>query len=275
MKDINIGFIGCGNMARSLIGGLIADGHPAARISASDPDPAQRERAHQFDIEVLEDNDEVIKGADVVVLAVKPQVLPAVVRAAAASLTQRKPLLISIAAGIRIDTLRRCLGEDLPTVRVMPNTPSLIQAGATALFAGPAVTREQRDLAEGIMRSVVLALWLEDEAQMDVVTAVSGSGPAYFFLVMEAIAGAGVKLGLAGDTARLLTLETALGAAKMAMESESDPAALRQQVTSPGGTTEQALKVLMEEGHIEELFARALAAAKRRSEELAAELGEA
>lgn len=274
MKDISIGFIGCGNMARSLIGGLIADGHPAARISAADPDAAQRERIQRFDIELLGDNNEVIRGADVIVLAVKPQVLPAVVRAAAPSLTQRKPLLISIAAGIRLATLRRCVGEDLPAVRVMPNTPSLIQAGASALFAGPDVTQEQRDLAEGIMRSVGLALWLDDEAQMDAVTAVSGSGPAYFFLVMEAIAGAGVKLGLAEDTARLLTLETALGAAKMAMESESDPASLRQQVTSPGGTTEQALKVLMEEGRIEELFDRALAAAKRRSEELAAELGE-
>lgn len=274
MKDISIGFIGCGNMARSLIGGLIADGHPAARISAADPDAAQRERMQQFDIELLEDNNKVIKGADVIVLAVKPQVLPAVVRAAAPTLIQHKPLLMSIAAGIRLATLRRCVGENLPAVRVMPNTPSLIQAGAAALFAGSEVTQEQRDLAEGIMRSVGLALWLDDETQMDAVTAVSGSGPAYFFLVMEAIAGAGVKLGLAEDTARLLTLETALGAAKMAMESESGPASLRQQVTSPGGTTEQALKVLMEEGRIEELFARALAAARQRSEELAAELGE-
>lgn len=274
MKDRNIGFIGCGNMARSLIGGLIADGHPPSRISTADPDPDQRERARQFGIEVLDDNDAVIRDADAVVMAVKPQVLPDVIRAAAPALTEHKPLVISVAAGIRLATLRRYLSVDLPVVRVMPNTPSLIQAGAAALFAGASVTAEQRDLAEGIMRAVGLVLWLEDEAQMDAVTAVSGSGPAYFFLIMEVMIKAGEKLGLPPETARLLTLETALGAAKMALESESDPAALRRQVTSPGGTTEQALKVLLEEGDIEQLFARALGAAKRRSEELAAELGE-
>lgn len=274
MKDKSIGFIGCGNMARSLIGGLIADGHPPDRISAADPDPDQRERARAFGIEVLDDNDAVIRGADAVVLAVKPQALPDVVRAAAPALAERRPLLISVAAGIRLATLRRCLSADLPVVRVMPNTPSLIQAGAAALIADPSVSAEQRDLAEGIMRAVGVALWLEDEAQMDAVTAVSGSGPAYFFLIMEVMIKAGEKLGLPPETARMLTLETALGAAKMALESESDPAALRRQVTSPGGTTEQALKVLLEEGDIELLFARALGAAKRRSEELAAELGE-
>lgn len=273
MKDKNIGFIGCGNMARSLIGGLIADGHPAARLSGADPDAAQRDRARGFAIEVYDDNDELIRGADVVVLAVKPQALPAVVRAAAPALIERRPLVMSVAAGVRLETLRRCLGADLPLVRVMPNTPALIQAGAAALVANAKVSAEQRDLAEAIMRAVGAALWLEDEAQMDAVTAVSGSGPAYFFLVMEAMIRAGEQLGLPAETARLLTLETAQGAARMALASESDPATLRRQVTSKGGTTERALQVLMEEGDLENLFARALAAAKRRSEELAAELG--
>ena len=276
MKDSNIGFIGCGNMARSLIGGLIADGYPAARISAADPDSGQRQRtSEQFHIEVFEHNRDVIRGADVVVMAVKPQVLPATLREEAGELLRQRPLLISIAAGVRIDTVLKSLGGELPVVRVMPNTPSLIQAGASALYATDAVTSGQRDLAEGIMRAAGLALWLDDEAHMDAVTALSGSGPAYFFLVMEVMEKAGVKLGLSAETARLLTLETAFGAAKMALESRLDAGELRRQVTSPGGTTEQALEVLMDKGGLEGLFEQALAAAKRRSEELAGQLGEA
>lgn len=275
MKDKSIGFIGCGNMARSLIGGLIADGHPAARISAADPEAKQRQHASdRFRIEVFEHNREVITGADVVVMAVKPQVLPAMLREEAGALRQRRPLILSIVAGVRIETILRCLGEELPVVRVMPNTPSLIQAGAAALYATDAVTTEQRELAETIMRATGLALWLDDEAQMDTVTAVSGSGPAYFFLVMEVIQKAAQNLGLPRETARLLTLETAFGAAKMALESEWDAAELRRQVTSPGGTTEQALKVLMEKGDLEGLFNEAVGAAKRRSQELAEKLGE-
>lgn len=276
MKNSNIGFIGCGNMARSLIGGLIANSHPAANICAADPDAQQRQRAgDQFHIEVFNNNRDVIAGADVVVLAVKPQVLPTVVREEATTLQKRRPLLISIAAGVRIATILQCLGEDLPLVRVMPNTPSLIQAGVAALYATDSVTREQREQAEEIIRATGLALWLDDEDLMDAVTAVSGSGPAYFFLVMEVMEKAAVKLGLPEDTARLLTLETAFGAAKMALESELHADDLRKQVTSPGGTTEQALKVLMEKGDLEGLFEKAMAAAKRRSEELAEQLGEA
>jgi len=263
MKDKIIGFIGCGNMARSLIGGLIANGHPVTGCRASDPDAGQRRvAADQFHIEVFDNNPEVIAGADVVVLAVKPQVLPALLRQEAEPLLQQRPLLISVAAGVRIASILQSLGEDLPVVRVMPNTPALIQAGAAALYATDRVSHNQRDQAEAIVRAVGLALWLKDEALMDTVTAVSGSGPAYYFLIMEIMEKTAVKLGLPVDTARLLTLETAFGAAKMALESEMNAGELRKQVTSPGGD-------------LEELFEEAMAAAKRRSEELAEQLGDA
>jgi pyrroline-5-carboxylate reductase len=154
----------------------------------------------------------------------------------------------------------------------MPNTPALVKSGATALFATAAVTAAQRDQAESVLRAVGLTLWLEHEEQMDAVTALSGSGPAYFFLVMEAMQGAAQAIGLPERTARLLTLQTAFGAAKMALESDEEPSLLRQRVTSPGGTTERALNVL-EEGKLRELFHDALTSARDRSRELAAILG--
>jgi pyrroline-5-carboxylate reductase len=273
MKQTKISFLGCGNMGRSLIGGLISNGHPPELLCGADPDPAQRQQlARLFNIAVVEDSNEAIQGAGVVVLAVKPQAISASILEVADTLKQEKPLLISIAAGIRLSAMSKDAGEGMPIVRVMPNTPALIQAGAAALYANEHVSNEQRELAEAIMRSVGIALWLDDEDKLDVVTALSGSGPAYFFLVMEVMEKAAAKLGLDENQARLLTLETAFGAAKMAMESNHDPENLRQQVTSPGGTTEQALKVLME-GNIEQLFDDALAAATRRSKELADEFG--
>lgn len=260
-------------MGRSLIGGLIADGHDPGAIRGADPDPAKQEFLRgEYGVEARADNHWAIEGAEAVILAVKPQVLLPILSGVSAAITGRKTLVISIAAGIRLAGLEKILGRDHPIIRVMPNTPALIQAGASALFANPSVTGEQRDLAEGIMRSVGLAVWLRDESCMDIVTALSGSGPAYFFLVMEVLEKAAVSLGLPAEQARLLTLETAFGAAKMALESESGSATLRQQVTSPGGTTEQALKVLLEDGDIETLFLRALTAARNRSEELAGSL---
>lgn len=270
MKNANITFIGCGNMGRSLIGGLIADGIDPGAIRGADPDPARRDSLSEtYGIEVGGDNLAAVSGADVVILAVKPQMLLRVLAGVAPALKQRRPLVISIAAGLRISSLEKILGAGHPVVRVMPNTPALIQAGASALYANTAVSGDQRDLAEGIMRAVGLALWLDDESAMDAVTALSGSGPAYFFLVMEALEQAAVELGLPPGQARLLTLETAFGAAKMALESESGAATLRQQVTSPGGTTERALKVLMEEGDLMSVFSKALTAARDRSIELA------
>ncbi len=270
MHTETIGFIGGGNMAAALIGGLIADGMPPSRLLVSDPDQAKAGAlAERFGITAVANNAEAADRADVLLLAVKPQQLETVARELAPTLSSPGgPLLISIAAGIRTDTLRAWLGNDrLAVVRTMPNTPAMIQAGATALFAADGVSAAQRDTAEQIMRAVGLALWLDDESLMDAVTAVSGSGPAYYFLVMEAMEAAAIELGLPADTAHLLTLQTALGAARMAMESNDGPATLRQKVTSPGGTTEAALQRL-QDGGLPRLFAEALKAAHERSVEL-------
>jgi len=273
MKNSRITFIGCGNMGRSLIGGLIANGLPVNSITGTDINAEQRQTAaSQFNIEVLEDNRQAIKDTDVVVLAVKPQSMQDTLQGIKAALAQEKPLLISIAAGIQLSHLGQWAGEELAIVRTMPNTPAIIQAGATALCANRHTSETQRDLAETIMRSVGLALWLDDETLMDAVTALSGSGPAYYFLIMEVMEKAATQLGLSQEHARILTLQTAFGAAKMALESNQDTQTLRKQVTSPGGTTEQALKVLMD-GGIEDLFADALKAAQKRSAELATSLG--
>jgi len=273
MKNSRITFIGCGNMGRSLIGGLIANGLPVNSITGTDINAEQRQTAaSQFNIEVLEDNRQAIKDTDVVVLAVKPQSMQDTLQGIKAALAQEKPLLISIAAGIQLSHLGQWAGEELAIVRTMPNTPAIIQAGATALCANRHTSETQRDLAEAIMRSVGLALWLDDESLMDAVTALSGSGPAYYFLIMEVMEKAATQLGLSQEHARILTLQTAFGAAKMVLESNQDAQTLRKQVTSPGGTTEQALNVLMD-GGIEDLFVDALKAAQKRSAELATSLG--
>jgi pyrroline-5-carboxylate reductase len=274
MKQTSIGFIGGGNMAASLIGGLIHDGCQAQMLWASDPD-AQRlgHLGSHFGINTSGDNLELIEACDVVVLAVKPQVLATVAKDINRAVQQHRPLIISIAAGIRSGDLDGWLGGGTSLVRVMPNTPSLVQSGAAALYAGTQVDAGQRDLAESIMRAVGLALWVDDEGQMDAVTALSGSGPAYFLLVMEAMEKAAQTLGLSPDVARLLTLQTAFGAAKMALESDQEVAELRRRVTSPGGTTEAALAQLTG-GDLEGLFAKALTAARDRSQELAEQLGE-
>ncbi len=273
MKNSRITFIGCGNMGRSLIGGLVANGLPVNSITGTDLNAEQRQStASQYNIEVLEDNQQAIKDADVVVIAVKPQSMEDTLKPIKTTLSQGKPLLISIAAGIQLSHLGKWAGEELAIVRAMPNTPALIQSGATALCANKNTSSAQRDLAETIMRSVGLALWLEDENLMDAVTALSGSGPAYYFLIMEVMEKAAIQLGISQEHARILTLQTAFGAAKMALESNHDAASLRKQVTSPGGTTEQALNVLMN-GDIENLFREALEAAQKRSAELATSLG--
>lgn len=274
MKQARIGFIGGGNMARSLLGGLVADQIDPQRLWVAEPNAERRSQlAAQFGVHITDSNTELCSSVDAVVLAVKPQQMQQVCAEIAAMAQQHKPLLISVAAGVRLPALQRWLGAELPLVRTMPNTPALVQSGATALFATPQVSAAQRELAEGIMRAVGLTLWVNDEGQMDAVTALSGSGPAYFFLVMEAMQQAGEQLGLSVETARLLTLQTAFGAAKMALESREDAATLRQRVTSPGGTTERAIGVL-QEGELEALFAKALAAARDRSQELAAMLGD-
>ena len=273
MNNAILTFIGGGNMAASLVGGLIADGWDPARIRVADPDANQRERmAASHQVTTTPDNQAAMSDADVVVLAVKPQLLASVARDLAAGIAQQQPLVISIAAGIREANLRDWLGADTAIVRAMPNTPALVRSGATALYANPAVSEEQRSLAESILRAVGLVIWVEDEALMDAITALSGSGPAYFFLFMEALQAAGEEHGLPAETARLLTLQTAFGAARMALESSDDAGTLRHHVTSPGGTTERAIGML-QEGGLADLLSRAVQGAAERANELATEFG--
>lgn len=273
MENCTIAFIGCGNMARSLVGGLIANKLDKSHLLAADPDAVQRQKIKdQFDIETLDNNQAVVDKADVVVLAVKPQVMHEVIDEIASAVTGNNKLLIPVAAGIRVAAIRDWLGADEAIVRVMPNTPALIQTGAAALFANEHTSEAQKNIAESMMRSVGAAVWVEDEAQMDTVTALSGSGPAYFFYFMEAMEAAAKELGLDEEMARLLTIETALGAAKMALLSSHDPATLRQDVTSPGGTTESALNVFNEE-QLNRIVSKAMQAAKQRSIELSDSFG--
>lgn len=273
MKQKNIGFVGGGNMAASLVGGLIADGFPGERIWVADPDAQRREGLRErFGVNVTGDNVALVGESDVVVLAVKPQVMREVASGIGPAVRAHAPLVVSVAAGVRTADLERWLGGEVAIVRTMPNTPALVRSGATGLFANPRVGDTQRELAEHILRAVGLTLWLADEDLLDAVTAVSGSGPAYFFLVIEALEAAGTRLGLAPRDARLLALQTAFGAAKMALESPDDSATLRKRVTSPGGTTERAIGVL-EDGDLRGLLDRAVTAARDRARELADLLG--
>lgn len=269
-KPITVAFIGAGNMARSLIVGMLQEaGNLQLRVS--DPDQNQLDviRSYGSQIFTSTDNAVTIQGADVVVLAVKPQVMRSVIEPLEDLAQKQRPLFVSVAAGIREESLNAWLGGHLPIVRCMPNTPALVKAGATGLYANPQVSKEQRSLAESILRTVGITLWFEDEAKLDAVTAVSGSGPAYFFLVMEAMQAAAESLGLKPEDAQLLVVQTALGAARLALESDQKPADLRKQVTSKGGTTEAALNKL-NAGGLVPLFAEALQAAEQRSQELAA-----
>jgi pyrroline-5-carboxylate reductase len=273
MTDFSIAFIGGGNMARSLIGGLVADGMDPRRIRVADVDAHQLTRLReQFQVQTFAGNVEAARDADVVLLAVKPQVARSVVIELGPALEKSQPLVISIVAGLREADLERWLGFGAAIVRTMPNTPALVQAGATALHANVTVTDGQRETAETIMRAVGTTVWLEDEAHMDTVTALSGSGPAYFFLVMEHLERAATELGLPAETARMLTLQTAFGAAKMALESPEDAATLRRRVTSPGGTTEQALRVFEQHG-LADIFKEAISAARQRGRDLAEQIG--
>ena len=255
-------------MASSLISGLIASGHSAQHIWVSDVNPeALKSLADNLNVNTSTDNAKVITAVDVVVLAVKPQILKEVATNAAPLIQQNKSLVVSIAAGISQASLSEWLGSDIAIVRCMPNTPALVLTGATALHANSKVNPAQLDLAESIMRSVGIALWVEEEGELDAVTAVSGSGPAYYFLLMEAMEKTAIELGLTPNTARLLVQQTALGAAKIALESNESPEELRKRVTSPGGTTQKAIETF-EQGGFTELVSKALHAAKDRSIEM-------
>lgn len=264
-----IAFIGAGNMANSLIGGLINNGYPPELIFASDPSSEKLTTFRsRYGIHVSENNSDVVAKADIVIFAVKPQILKSVANELSTDFHRLNPLVISIAAGVHTQYISECLNGNLAIIRCMPNTPALLQAGATALFANEQVSASQRDLAESIMRSVGITVWLDNEKDMDIVTALSGSGPAYFFFIMEALEQAAIEQGLAKDIVHLLTIQTALGASRMALESNESIATLRKQVTSRGGTTEQALNVF-EASNLRAILGEALNAAKERSIELA------
>jgi pyrroline-5-carboxylate reductase len=268
-----IAFVGGGNMATSLIGGLLARGTAAADIVVADPDPSQRQRVQdRFGVATVAAATAAVADARTVVLAVKPQQMAEVSRSIAAQVQATRALVISIAAGIRLRDLERWLGAGVPLVRTMPNRPALIGAGITALYASPAVSAESRQAAEAILAACGPTVWVPEEAQIDVVTAVSGSGPAYFFLLIECLEAAGIELGLDPATARTLAIETARGAGRMAAEASEPPAELRAQVTSKGGTTAAALEVLEAAG-VRGIFAAAVAAGARRSTALAEEFG--
>jgi pyrroline-5-carboxylate reductase len=267
-----LAFIGGGNMAAALIGGLTKRGLSRERIVVADPSREQIDRLiHDYGVTAAPDNQSAVAGAEVVVLAVKPQQMRAVALGLAPHLLT-SPLVISIAAGIPHAALTRWFGTHVAIVRTMPNRPALNGFGATGLYAPASVGAANRALAEAVMAAVSATVWVEHESQMDTVTALSGSGPAYFFLFMEALEAAAHARGLPNDIAHKLTLETAFGASQMARLSSESLSTLREQVTSKGGTTAAALEVLDAAG-LRAIVAHAVAAADRRSAELAAEYG--
>ena len=267
----NICFIGGGNMAQALIGGLLSRGLPTTRITVSDPVEQIRQILEEKGIQTITDNVEAIQNADVVVLAVKPQVLATVLQPLKGLLSDK--LVISIIAGAEIQTISELIGGSQRIVRVMPNTPALVQTGAHGIYASEAVNAQDRELTSQILAATGLTIWVDSEAQIDAVTAVSGSGPAYFFYLMESMIRAGKNLGLDEKVATALTLQTALGAAQMAITSSNSPSELRKNVTSPNGTTQAALEVF-DRAQISQNIQAALAAAQKRSQELAQELSD-
>lgn len=264
---MKLGFIGGGNMAAAMIGGLLRKGFAASEIEVAETSPERRAWLTQEFGVAAHANTNALIAADVIVLAVKPQQLAEVLRA----LPPLKPeqLVLSIAAGVRAGDISRWLGGHPAIVRAMPNTPALVGAGIAGLFAMPEVTEAQKAQASRILEAVGGAVWVPQEAQIDVVTAISGSGPAYVFYFIEALEQAGIDLGLPAETARLLTLQTFFGAAALAIKDQSAPAELRARVTSKGGTTERGLLALEEGG-----VGYAIGLAARAAAERAAEIGE-
>ena len=270
-NERSIAFIGGGNMARSLIGGLVAAGTDAARIRVAEPvDTLRAGLADDFGVTVCTEAADAVEDAGTWVFAVKPQVMRTVCEALASHAREDRPLAISIAAGITTTQIARWLGMDPGIVRCMPNTPALLGAGVTGLFASRAVDAAGRSSAEALLHTAGTTVWINDESLMDAVTAVSGSGPAYGFLLAEAMQAAGEAEGLAPDVARTLAAQTLLGAARMLVDPDAEPAAeLRRRVTSPGGTTQAAIETF-EAGGFRDLVARAIHAARLRGAELSA-----
>lgn len=273
----HIGFIGGGNMARSLIGGMMANGFPPQHVHVCDTNAdALAGLEKEFNVRTTDNAHAIINDCDAVMLAVKPQVMEKVVSSVCDAITQHTPLLISIAAGITTHALNDwgTGGDDsiqLPIVRCMPNTPSLLQCGATAMFATPAVSAEQKNLTDTLLNAVGISAWVDNEPALDAITALSGSGPAYFFAFMEAMQTAAIEQGLPKEIAATFTLQTALGAARMAVESGEDISVLRERVTSKGGTTAAALASFAQ-SDLNNAVRTAMQAAHDRSQSLAQEL---
>ena len=266
----NIAFIGGGNMASCIIGGMLANGFTAQQVRVSDPGEQARDNIQAtHGIVATGDNHSAVADADIVILAVKPQVMGPVVSDLASSLNS-SCAVVSIAAGIQIADLQNWLGDSQAIVRAMPNTPAMVRQGATGLFANPLITSQHKESIQAIFNAVGIACWVDQESQIDAVTAVSGSGPAYFFLVMEVMQKVAEELGLSEQTAQQLTIQTALGAAQMASSGSLNTAELRQQVTSPGGTTHAAIESF-KAGGIENTFREAMSAALNRAEEMSKE----
>lgn len=246
-KQVNISFVGCGNLSTSLVRGLLASGYSKEKIWVTNRTPEKNQILREnLGVHASEDNHEAAKFADVIVLGVKPQQMQEVTKNIAPIVQEKKSLIISVAIGISTEMLSNWLGGNLAIVRSMPNTPAIISAGASGLYANAFVTNDQKIFAESLHCAVGIAVWVENESLINVVAAVSGSGPAYFFYMIEAMQVAAVKLGLPEKEARALALQTAFGASRLAVESEDDVVALRKKVTSPKGTTEQAIKVFDE-----------------------------
>ena len=278
LNNQKIGFIGAGNMATSLIGGLIQSGFSGKSIYAFD---ANQDRLHwveqEFAIHTTDNNTDLIQQVDVCVVALKPQVLKQVLMPLIKDFNDSKPLIISVAAGITIRNLESWSGMNCPIIRVMPNTPALVGCGASGLYTNPnssvAASTSQRVVAESIVEAVGIVAWADTESQIDTITALSGSGPAYFFYMMEVMVKAAIQNGLSEHSARELCIQTALGAAKMANEQDIDLETLRKNVTSPGGTTEQGINA-MQDNNFELIMQKTLDAAQQRSIDLAASLGD-
>jgi pyrroline-5-carboxylate reductase len=267
-------FIGGGNMGGALIRGLIADGLPPQNIAVGEALPARRAAlAEEFGVRVMADNREAARGADVVILAVKPQDMAATVQSFAEVIRPRAPLVLSIAAGIRVADIQGWCGAGVPVARAMPNRPALNGAGATAIYAPAGLGEAQRRLAEQVLGASGTTVWVRDEHSLDVVTALSGSGPAYFFLLAELMTDAAVELGLERDSARELAIQTLFGSGRMARESDGDLQRLRAEVTSKGGTTEAAVRSF-DAANLRGIVAAALRAATDRAGELARASGE-
>jgi pyrroline-5-carboxylate reductase len=272
MKDLGIAVLGGGNMGRALIGGLVKRGAAPASIAVGEPSAQQRDSlARELRVRVFGDNAAALERADIVIVAVKPQDVAATLAPLAALLRAQRPILLSVAAGVRVRALRQMTGDAIPIVRAMPNRPALVGAGVTGLFADGAVRPHARRTAEQVMRAVGEVAWVRSEDELDVVTALSGSGPAYYFLLTELMIEAAIDLGLDAEAARTLAVHTLQGAGQLAAASDGDLARLRAEVTSKGGTTEAALRAYEDAG-LRAIVARALGAATQRARELAAQL---